>query len=62
MLVKVEPCDSGGSFEAAIVPRIRQALQEPSRLQVVVSCMVLYRLIRKEIVSEIIIVVYMGSI
>ena len=39
MLVKVEPCDSGGSFEAAIVPRIRQALQEPSRLQVVVSCM-----------------------
>ena len=38
MLVKVEPCDSGGSFEAAIVPRIRQALQEPSRLQVVVSC------------------------
>ena len=61
MLVKVEPCDSGGSFEAAIVPRIRQALQEPSRLQVVVSCM-FYRLLRKEIVSEIIIVVYMGSI
>ena len=34
MLVKVEPSDSGGSFESAIVPRIRQTLLEPSKLQV----------------------------
>ena len=34
MLVKVEPSDSGGSFESTIVPRIRQTLLEPSKLQV----------------------------
>ena len=34
MLVKVEPADSGGSFESAIVPRIKETLLQPSKLQV----------------------------
>ena len=34
MLVKVEPSDSSGTFESAIVPRIRQTLLQPSKLQV----------------------------
>jgi len=33
MLVKVEPSDSSGTFESAIVPRIRQTLLQPSKLQ-----------------------------
>ena len=34
MLVKLEPSESRGTFEPAIVPRIRQALLQPSKLQV----------------------------
>ena len=34
MLVKLEPSESSGTFEPAIVPRIRQALLQPSKLQV----------------------------